>query len=404
MSEPRVLVTGLGVVSSIGFGWRRFWEALLAGRSGIGRMRYIDVSASPTPFGGEIHDFEPRAFMPTRVARRLGRAARFALAATEMALEDAGLGRARLAGRRVGVCLGTTMADVQGLEATNETWVRRGVLRVRPSVARTYPSCVMAASVASCLDLDGPNLVIPTACAAGNYAIAYAADLIRLGKADVMIAGGADPLSKIAFTGFSRIFAIAPERCQPFDRNRQGILLGEGAAVMVLEPAGAAAARGRDAYAAVLGSGLSCDAQHMAIPDVGGVTRVMRSALAAAGVTPGDVDYVCAHGTGTPANDRTEAAAIRAVFGERAPTVPVSSIKSMLGHTMGGASALEAVACALAVHQDRIPPTMNFETPDPECPLDCVPNASRRQRVRIALNNAFAFGGNNACLVLGKAA
>jgi 3-oxoacyl-[acyl-carrier-protein] synthase II len=142
----------------------------------------------------------------------------------------------------------------------------------------------------------------------------------------------------------------------------------------------------------------------MAIPDVGGVTRVMRSALAAAGVTPGDVDYVCAHGTGTPANDRTEAAAIRAVFGERAPTVPVSSIKSMLGHTMGGASALEAVACALAVHQDRIPPTMNFETPDPECPLDCVPNASRRQRVRIALNNAFAFGGNNACLVLGKAA
>lgn len=244
--------------------------------------------------------------------------------------------------------------------------------------------------------------MIPTACSAGNYAISYAADLLRSGKADVMVAGGADPFSRIAFTGFSRLFALAPEKCQPFDKNRQGTLVGEGAGVLILEPLESARARNATIYAEVLGYGLSCDGHHMTIPETEGIRRVMRRALEDSDIKPEDVDYISAHGTGTPANDRAECAAIHDVFGSYADTLPVSSIKSMLGHTMGAASALEAIACVLAVFHDQVPPTINFETPDPECDVDCVPNSSRYHQTRIALNNSFAFGGNNASIVFTK--
>ena len=204
------------------------------------------------------------------------------------------------------------------------------------------------------------------------------------------------------FTGFNRLLAVAPERCQPFDRNRKGMMVGEGAALLVLERREDAVARGAMIYAEILGYGLTCDAHHMTIPHVDGATRVMRRALDDAGLRPTDVDYISAHGTGTPANDRTECQAIREVFGDHTDQLPVSSIKSMLGHAMGAASALEAVACVLAIHNDLLPPTINVETPDPECLVDCVPNVSRAHRVDIALNNSFAFGGNNACVVFSK--
>jgi 3-oxoacyl-[acyl-carrier-protein] synthase II len=202
--------------------------------------------------------------------------------------------------------------------------------------------------------------------------------------------------------GFNRLLAVAPKRCQPFDRDRKGMMLGEGSGVLLLERLDHAQARGAMIYAEVLGYGLSCDANHMTIPSVDGISRVIRSALEDAKVRPNEIDYISAHGTGTPANDRTECAAIRAVFGEQTDILPVSSIKSMIGHTMGAASALEAIACALVVKNDRLPPTINFETPDPECSIDCVPNRSRSHRVSIALNNSFAFGGNNACVVFQK--
>lgn len=402
MIRQRVVVTGLGVVSSIGLGWRAFWDSLLAGRCGIRAVRYLDTTEYPTHYGGEVEGFDPLQFMPAAVAARIGRGTQFAMAASGMALADARLEAGGGWEARTGVCLGTTMADIQALEAIDAAWAASGDREFPSCLVRRYPGYTISANVAKQSRLQGPNVMIPTACAAGNYALAYAFDLLRLGKADVMLAGGVEPFSRIVFTGFNRLFAVAPERCQPFDRNRKGMLVGEGAGVLVLERLDDARARQAPIYAEVLGYGMSCDATHMTIPHVEGVTRVMRRALEDAGLDPSMVDYINAHGTGTPANDRTECAAIRAVFGGHTDRMPISSIKSMIGHAMGAASALEAIACALSVRDDRLPPTINFETPDPECPVDCVANVSRTHPVRIALNNSFAFGGNNASVVFGK--
>lgn len=399
MTRPRVVVTGCGVVSSIGLGWRAFWDALLAGCSGIRPIRYLDTADYPTRYGGEVEGFDPLAFMPPVVASHVGRGTQFAIAAARMALSDARLEAGGGWEARTGVCLGTTMADIQALETVHNVWVSSHGRRLPTSFLPRYPSYAMSTNVAKHFGLLGPNLMIPTACAAGNYALAYAFDALRLSKADVMLAGGADPFSRIAFMGFNRLLAVAPERCQPFDRHRKGMMVGEGAALLVLERLEDAEARGAPRYAEILGYSLSCDAHHMTIPHLDGVTAVMRQALADAGLQPNEIDYINAHGTGTPANDRTECAAIRAVFGDHTDRMPVSSIKSMLGHAMGAASALEAVACALTIQTGWLPPTINFETPDPDCPVDCVPNVSRRHRVRVALNNSFAFGGNNACVV-----
>jgi 3-oxoacyl-[acyl-carrier-protein] synthase II len=398
--KTRVAITGLGVISSVGIGWKAFWEALLAGKSGISKIQYVDTADYPTKCGGEVHDFDPLQFMPADVARRFGRGSQMAVAATKLALEDARLDESARSGHRVGVCLGTTMADIQALEAANEAWVGSGEHRIRPSWVVQYPSCSMSAHVAHHFGLTGPNLMIPNACAAGNYAIGYASDLIRLGRADTMVAGGADPFSRIAFTGFNRIFAVAPERCQPFDKNRQGTLIGEGAGILVLESFERAKQRNATVYAEVLGYGLSCDGHHMTIPSVDGLTRVMRRALADAEIKATDVDYISAHGTGTPANDKAESTAICEVFDHPDQRPPVSSIKSMLGHTMGAASALEAIACALACKFGIVPPTIGFSERDPECNVDCIPDHSRKIPVSVALNNSFAFGGNNAALVI----
>ncbi|MDI6605666.1 MAG: beta-ketoacyl-[acyl-carrier-protein] synthase family protein, partial [Candidatus Omnitrophota bacterium] len=250
--------------------------------------------------------------------------------------------------------------------------------------------------------LKGPNYVIPTACAAGNYAIGYAYDLIRLGRADMMLAGGADAFSKIAFTGFNRLLAIAPQVCQPFDKNRKGMMVGEGAATLVLEPLEDALNRGADIYAEILGYGLSCDAHHMTAPYSEGIKEAIERSLQESNLAVDDVGYFSAHGTGTPSNDKEECLAIKKAFGDYAKKLPISSIKSMLGHTMGAASAIEAVTCCLVLKNGIMPPTINFKTPDPECDIDCIPNTARSGKVDIALNNASAFGGNNACLALSK--
>ena len=247
-------------------------------------------------------------------------------------------------------------------------------------------------------------MMIPTACAAGNYAIAHASDVLRAGRADIMLAGGADCFSRITYTGFARLGAIAPELCQPFDRNRKGMVPGEGAGFLLLERKEQAIARGARIYCEVAGYGLSCDAHHMtaAHPRGEGASRAMVMALKQSGIAAENVDYISAHGTGTPTNDRVECIAVKTLFGERSSKLPMSSIKSMLGHTMGAASAIEAAACALALATGLVPPTINYENVDPECEIDCVPNQARKVEPRIVLNNAYAFGGNNASLCMAR--
>jgi 3-oxoacyl-[acyl-carrier-protein] synthase II len=298
--------------------------------------------------------------------------------------------------------MGTTSGEPREVERFDDRFLAGELDRVGGEFISLYPCHIIAAHLARELGFCGPNAMIPTACAAGNYAIAHAMDLLRAGRADLMLAGGADAFSRITYTGFARLGAIAPERCQPFDRNRKGMIPGEGAAVLVLEPLERARARGARVYAELAGYGLSCDAHHMtaAHPQGDGAARAMERALADAGAAADEVSYVSAHGTGTATNDRLEILAVKRVFGEAARRTPMSSIKSMIGHTMGAASAIEAAVCALAVAEDRIPPTMNLE--EPEDDLDFVPNRAREHRVRLAMNNAYAFGGNNASLILQK--
>jgi 3-oxoacyl-[acyl-carrier-protein] synthase II len=404
MKQLRVVVTGIGVVTPIGTGRERFWTNLLDGRSGIGPVRSFDTSAYSVHRGAEVHDFEVENYVSTLDAAHLGRASQFAIAAARLALADANLEIASLDLERAGVSMGTTSGEPREVERFDDLFISGNLERVGAEFLALYPSHVIAAHIARELRFAGVNIMIPTACAAGNYAIAHAFDVLRAGRADLMLAGGSDSFSRITYTGFAQLGAIAPEVCQPFDRNRKGMIPGEGAGVIVLEPLAAAKRRGARIYAEISGYGLSCDAHHMtaAHPNGEGAVRAMQQALEQSAIGPHDVSYISAHGTGTPTNDRLETLAVKRLFGDAAYRIPMSSIKSMLGHTMGAASAIEAAVCALSVFHDRIPPTINLKEPDPECDLDYVSTGAREHTVRVAMNNAYAFGGNNASLVLRK--
>lgn len=398
--KKRIVVTGIGVISSIGIGKDDFWSALIEGKSGISEISSFDTSQYPTHNGGEVKNFNPEAFIEKTKLQKLGRASMLAISSAKLAVEDTGIDLNNLDPQRIGVAIGTTMGESQVLEKLNDAWVRNGEEAIDVNLIPMYPSNVISLNVASEFNLKGLNYVIPTACAAGNYAIGYSCDIIRKGAADIMLAGGIDAFSRIAFMGFNRLFAVAPEKCQPFDKNRKGMLVGEGAGMLVLETMDNALKRRAPIYAEILDYGLSCDAHHMTAPDPAGIVKAIEKALKESDILPAEVDYISAHGTGTSANDKAECAAIRETFKEHANRIAVSSIKSMLGHTMGAASAIEAIACCLAIKNNILPATINFQTPDPECDIDCVPNVSRRQSVKIALNNSFAFGGNNACLAI----
>jgi 3-oxoacyl-[acyl-carrier-protein] synthase II len=400
--KSRIAVTGLGLVTPVGAGRQEVWEALLEGRSGFAPVESFDTRAFSVHLGAEVRGFDPSPWVRRQSPAALGRASQLAIAAARQALEDAGLDPESLEPERAGVAMGTTSGEPREVERFDDRYLAGELDQVGPEFMGLYPCHMIAAHVARELGFAGVNTMIPTACAAGNYAIAHAVDVLRAGRADVMLAGGADSFSRITYTGFARLGAIAPERCQPFDRNRKGMIPGEGAAVLVLEPLDRARARGARIYAELAGYGLSCDAHHMtaAHPEGDGAVRAMQRALADAGAAPGDVSYISAHGTGTPTNDRLETLAVKRVFGAEARRRPMSSIKSMIGHTMGAASAIEAAVCALAVALDRIPPTMNLEEPEED--LDYVPNAARDHRTVLAMNNAYAFGGNNASVLLRK--
>ncbi len=374
----RVVVTGLGVISSIGIGWEEFWDGLLKGKSGISPVSSFDTTNHFTHNAGEIKNFRPEEFISKGRISMLSRASHLGLAAAGLAIKDAGLSQDDMSSMNIGVCIGTTMGSVQTSEIINELMVLHGQIDFSKELLCQVPTHSTPSAVAKEFKLSGPHMMFSTACSAGNYAIGYGFDLIRLGRADSVIAGGSEPLSKVAFTGFNQFSAVAPEKCQPFDKNRKGMMVAEGAGILILESLERALERNATIYAEVLGYGLSCDAGHMTQPSVEGVSRCMVKAMRDAGIHENDVDYISAHGTGTLANDKTECAAIREVFGGRYREIPVSSIKSMLGHTMGAASALEAIVCSLAVKENIIPPTINYETPDPECDIDCVPNQARR--------------------------
>jgi 3-oxoacyl-[acyl-carrier-protein] synthase II len=400
--SKRVVITGLGVISSIGIGWEEFWANLLNGKSGISPISSFDTTNHFTHNGGEVKNFRPEEFIPNDRLSSLSRASQLALAAAKLAVKDADLSANKISAMMAGACIGTTMGSVQAVEKIDEMIIAERNTDISDDLVRQVPTHSTPAVIAREFMLQGPNLMFSTACAAGNYAIGYAFDLIRFGRADIVITGGSDPLSKVAFTGFNQFSAVAPEKCQPFDKSRKGMMVAEGAGLVVLESLENAVRRNAKIYAEVLGYGLSCDAFHMTTSAEDGIVACMKKAIKETGILAEQVDYISAHGTGTLTNDRNESAAIKEVFGPHYKRIPVSSIKSMLGHTMGAASALETIVCTLAVKEDIIPPTINYETPDPECDVDCVPNQSRKHIVTIALNNSYAFGGNNACLVLKK--
>ena len=397
----RVVITGLGAVTSIGIGAAAFRDGL---RQGVSGMREPIIGFDTTGFAcrraGEVQDFDPARWVHRLDPSTLGRSSQFSVAAARMAIEDAGIDPSLLQRERCGVSIGTTEGEPRVEATLVEQWLAAGPEHLDPALLRQAPAEQLSRSVAREFHLSGETITLSTACAAGNYAVAYAFDLIQSGEADWMLCGGADSLSRTALAGFYRLGAISPDHCRPFDANRQGFFTGEGAGVLLLETVESARARGAHIYAEMLGYGLNCDASQPTAPELESIVRCMRLAHARAGVRPDDVDYICAHGTATRLNDVVESAAIREVFGDR--PLPVSSIKSMLGHTMGAASALASVACALALDGGFLPPTINFETPDPQCVADCVPNTMRPADLRVIQNNSFAFGGNNAIILFGK--
>ncbi|MFJ3972024.1 beta-ketoacyl-[acyl-carrier-protein] synthase family protein [Streptomyces parvus] len=396
----RVVVTGLGTVTSIGTSATEFLTGLRTGRSGVKPITAFDTTGYAYANGCEIEGFDPSEWIEHVDPGELGRAGQFSVAAARMAVSDAGMGLEELRARRVLVSVGTTDGESHDLDGLMESQLATGPEHLDPVVARRSGAGMLSSSIVRELELrDVEAVTIPTACAAGNYAIGSGFDAIRSGEVDVALSGGADAVCRKTFTGFYRLGTIAPDVCRPFDADRQGILTGEGAGILFLESLESALARGARIYAEILGYGLNCDAHHPVAPDRDSLAACIELAHRNAGVKPEDIDFISAHGTGTKANDVTEAGAIRQVFADPPPTV---SIKSMLGHTMGAASALASAACALAVTEGFIPPTINHRRTDPECGLDPVPNEARPADVRIVQNNALAFAGNNAVVILGR--
>ncbi|MFH8386824.1 beta-ketoacyl-[acyl-carrier-protein] synthase family protein [Kitasatospora sp. NPDC018058] len=397
----RVVLTGLGVVSSIGIGAVEFAESLRAGRSGAGPITQFDTEGFAYANGCEIKGFDPEPWISNLDREQLGRATQFSVAAARMAVEDAGLTPDALARKRGLLSIGTTDGESHDLDHLVGMELRDGPEHMSRTIAGRVGPMRLSTAIAQELGLaDVEATTIATACAAGNYAIGNGFDAVRSGEAEFALCGGADAICRKTFTGFYRLGTIAPDCCRPFDIDRKGILTGEGAGILVLEPLESALARGARIYAEVLGYGLNCDAYHQVAPNRESVTRCMDLALKDAGVSPRDVDLISAHGTGTKANDVTETKAIRDLYGEAPPRTV--SLKSMLGHTMGAASALAAIGCALAITHRFIPPTINHVTTDPECQIDCVPNQAVEADLRIVQNNGMAFGGNNAVVILGR--
>ena len=406
----RVVVTGIGLITPVWNDTATTWDALVAGRSGIGPITHFDTSAYECPIAGEVRDFDPTAFVDAKILRRLDRSSVFALAGAQQAIADAALDMTHENPRRVGVVLGTGMGGAQIIVEQNEVLEEKGPRRVSPFMTSHMLPDTPTGLIAIAIGARGPNFGISAACATGGATTGEAAEIIRSGRADVMITGGFEaPLTPIYYAGFHAMKALAvaedpTKAVRPFDANRSGFILGEGAGIMVLESLEHAQARGARIYAEWLGAATSNDAYDMvaAAEDGHGVADAMREAMAQAGVGPDGIDYINAHGTGTALNDRVETNAIREVFMEDADRLMVSSTKSMIGHMMGAAGAVEAAITALVCHHGVVPPTINYETPDPDCDLDYVPNEARVAPVRRAMSTSVGLGGHNSAIIFGR--
>lgn len=409
--NKRVVITGLAAISPVGIGTENFWQALLEGKSGIGAITKFDTSGYPAKIAGEVKDFDVSLYMDKKEARRMDRFTQFAVAGAKMVVEDAGIASGQIDKDRAGVVLGCGIGGMETLEDTARTLHEKGPGRVSPFFVPMMISNMAAGQIAISLGLTGPNVTVVTACASGTNAIGEAFKLIARGGADLAITGGVEAsITPLALAGFCAMKALStrneePEKAsRPFDGTRDGFVMGEGAGLLVLESLESALKRNARIYAEVLGYGATADAYHMTAPapDATGASKAMMGALADAGLPAASVDYINAHGTSTDLNDKYETLAIKTVFGDHARQVAISSTKSMTGHLLGAAGGIEMIAAALAVKHDIIPPTINYEHPDPECDLDYVPNKARVKTVQYALSNSLGFGGHNACVLIGK--
>ncbi len=405
----RVVITGIGVVSPLGLDAPSTWDALVAGRSGIGPITKFDVSAFSCRIGGEVRGFDPANYIDRKEIKKMDTFIHFAIAASREAMADSGLTVDAANGERVGVYIGSGIGGMPLFEETHKAYLDKGPRKISPFFIPGMIVNLAAGHVSILFGAKGPNLACATACATGNHAIGEAMRLIREDYADAMIAGGTDAvIVPLAVGGFCAMKALStrndePERAsRPFDADRDGFVIGEGAGIVVLEERESALARGAHIHAELSGYGLSGDAYHISAPSQNGegAARAMTGALRDAGVEPRQIDYINAHGTSTPVGDAIETQAVKTVFGPRAREIAFASTKSMTGHLLGAAGGLETVITALAVRDGVVPPTINYETPDPSCDLDCVPNKARRMPIRAALNNSFGFGGTNASLLL----
>jgi len=408
LERRRVVVTGIGPVTPVGTGVDAFWQSITAGRSGVGKLEAFDTSEYPSRIAAEVHDFRAEDYMEAPDARRMERFAQFAVAAAQLAVRDAQLDPDRVPPERVGVVIGTGIGGISAFESQASVLAEKGPTRINPRLVSVMIPNMAAAQVARTFGFTGPNDCTTTACAASGHGIARAVELIRSGAADVCVAGGSEAaITPLTLAGFCSARALSkrnddPEGAsRPFDAGRDGFVLGEGAAALVLEEREAAEARGARVYAEISGFGMSSDAYHETAPhpEGAGAVLAMRAALADAGAEAFEVGYVNAHGTSTPLGDSAEVAAIRRVFGEDADRLAVSSTKSVTGHLIGAAGAAEAAATVLAIARGVLPPTINYETPDPTCDVDVVPNVARQADPDVAVSNSFGFGGQNVSLV-----
>lgn len=410
--KNRVVITGLGAVTPIGIGKDEFWKGLLEGKNGIEKITRFDASEYGAQIAGEVKDFDPAAFIDKKEAKRMDRYAQFAVAASKLAIEDAGLELEKENCDRIGTYIGAGIGGIETMHSQYEKLFAKGPSRISPFFIPMMIANLATGHVAIQFGLHGPSECVVTACATGTNCIGDAFRVIQRGDADAMLAGGTEAcISPAAVAGFAAMKALCMDHnddpahaSRPFDKNRSGFVMGEGAGIVVLESLEHAKARGAHIYAEVVGYGANSDAYHMTSPAPHGTyqAKCMQLALDDAGIAAAEVDYVNAHGTSTHLNDEGESEAIKAVWGEAAKDVSVSSIKSMTGHLLGAAGGVEAIATALTVENDMMPPTMNYETPDEGLDLDYVPNKAKSKTVRAAMSNSFGFGGHNACLLLKK--
>jgi 3-oxoacyl-[acyl-carrier-protein] synthase II len=407
--QRRVVITGIGLVSPLGVGVEKNWEALSQGKSGISLISRFDVSKYSSKIAGQVRDFDPLLFIARKELRKMDHFIQYAMAAAQLAVQDSGLNPAAIEGDRCGVYVGSGIGGIGFIEETHKTLLEKGPDRVSPFFLVATIINEASGQISIKYRARGPNSATATACSTSTHAVGDSFRIVARGDADIMIAGGSEaPITPLGLAGFCAMRALSsrnsePEKAsRPFDAERDGFVIGEGAGILILEELGAALKRGARIYAEIIGYGMSGDAYHVTAPspDGEGAVLVMKRALDDAGVDPGEINYINAHGTSTPHNDKIETRAIKRVFGEHAYKIGVNSTKSMIGHLLGAAGGVEAGYTALCLKNQVMPPTINYDHPDPECDLDYVPNQARPAEVRYALSNSFGFGGTNGALLL----